>query len=222
MHTGADTYSYMYRSRMRYDKDKLKLARVEINKSYDIHDFLNLRGLRPYNNRIPCPFHADSDPSMVVHNRMFHCFSCGVHGAYTELVYYFLNRLDEKDIGIPEIVNNLLSEDRELSQSLGFSTIYMLALSGLSSTKTEEGKTVFIQAKPHKALGSYKPITLGQLFKKQQEPEDIISFIATCQNLGSTEDIIKSITSQDFIQIANKEEVGNQLMSIMLELHGEV
>ena len=50
-----------------------------------VHDFLN--GLIPGDTSVLCPFHGDGSPSAKIYgDGGFHCFACGAHYTYPQLI----------------------------------------------------------------------------------------------------------------------------------------
>jgi CHC2 zinc finger len=42
-------------------------------------------------HRMACPFHADTDPSLVFYDNSFHCFGCGKHGDIADFMMPYFN-----------------------------------------------------------------------------------------------------------------------------------
>jgi len=77
--------------------DHRKILREDtdfIKEFFDIVEVAYTLGFEPENNKIPCFYHNDSDPSMVLYSgtNTFHCFGCGKSGNIFNLV------MDAKEI----------------------------------------------------------------------------------------------------------------------------
>lgn len=68
-------------------------ARKLIDSSLKISDVAKKYGLKVKANKIICPFHNDSDPSLSLNDKLnvYHCFGCNISGDIID----FVRRLEE-------------------------------------------------------------------------------------------------------------------------------
>lgn len=68
-------------------------ARKLIDKFLKISDVAKKFGYKVENNKMICPFHNDSDPSLVLNDKLniYHCFGCNLSGDIID----FVGRLEE-------------------------------------------------------------------------------------------------------------------------------
>jgi DNA-directed RNA polymerase subunit N (RpoN/RPB10) len=137
------------------NQERRKLVMDYIREKYSLE--VLLRNLNVWNDGalvIKCPFHSDSRPSFNIDldANQYKCFSCGRGGGYLSFYHNYHSIVDEDNKNFNEHVEELLTNDDQMQEELGFSTIFVkvetnVSLEELSKFSYEKYAPVRIDTK---------------------------------------------------------------------------
>lgn len=110
------------------NQDRRRQVLDYINENYSLSSLLKDLGVWDGSTTvIKCPFHADSRPSFNIDsdNNRYKCFSCGSGGGYMSFYYKYHTETLEEDKYFNDYVEEILSSDYNMQESLGYSTIFV-------------------------------------------------------------------------------------------------
>lgn len=209
-------------------KSRFDDAKMAINSRYQIHIFLDSKGIHTESNKqICCPFHDDSTPSFSVNfeTNAWKCFGCQNGGRFIDLWKTYQNKYENCHYSIYSAVETILEADSELQAALGFKSIYKTEEDEFNLFKQENEKFKFEELLTGgielKQVNTDSMKHVLRLLEKET-PDTLVQFVLDCQNGMNESQLInkyykKQFDVEEFISAINITDDSDALTSAFLE-----